>query len=102
VSQREFKDTKLFNSSDKYKDYVGKSCLTVMQNGNLGIVYESAPGSLILFEQLSLDWLCSGEAPKLKSQIPPILVLLMLAAAVLAALTILYALLRMLLKKSAR
>lgn len=98
-SEKKLNDDEFFSSNEKYNSFIGQSSLTVLENGNIGILYESSPASLILFRQFSLEWIINGASPKIKTETPPLIILLMLAIGLSIILLTLYAAVKALLKK---
>lgn len=46
---------------EKWKRFFGYSCLTILDNGNIGILYEPQPNNMISYFEFSLTWLLEGE-----------------------------------------
>ncbi len=45
----------------KHKNFYAYSAMTVLKNGEIGLLYEALPVSLICFKSFSLSWLWEGE-----------------------------------------
>lgn len=63
LSMREVKNDKIYDKMDKYWDFYAYSCLTVLENGNIGLIFEAYPSGYIVFTQFNLAWILQGDQP---------------------------------------
>lgn len=61
--QREIKDYEQYELMGEYSDFFAYSCLSVLDNGNIGLLYEAYPAGYLTFTQFNLDWIIAGHSP---------------------------------------
>jgi hypothetical protein len=74
IREREIKDYEQYAGLGEYSEFFAYSSMTLLENGNIGLLYEAYPSGYLVFTQFNLDWLLDGSAPEGDhSRISPIL-----------------------------
>ena len=61
ISEKKIKTDDIYIKSDKWADFFAYSCLSVLPDESIGILYEAFPSGYIAFTKFTLDEIIKGD-----------------------------------------